>query len=378
MQAGQPSERLLHASVLLMWLIVASRTPIEAIRHQSRPSVSMLVGLSSFVLVYFGTYWGPTSRRPRRQIGMLALQTAAALLAVQAGRAGIESALLVVTAGQAPFLVSRRAAMLWVTLQSVALVALAGAPRGFGVGVLRALPFAGFQVFALGAAHLAQRESRARRDLTRVNAELLATQELLMGSTRAAERLRISRDLHDSMGHHLAVLSLSLEVAAHQADGQAAEHVGRARLIAKDLLGSVREVVATLRHEDGVDLGPALATLVSGISRPRIHLTLPQLFGMSSPLHAQTLFRCVQELITNALRHADAENLWITITRTAAGVGIQARDDGRGVATIVPGGGLMGMSERLGEVGGRLELHAAEGGGFEAIVWFPEVAAGAG
>src|SRR4051794_28325177 len=140
MQAGQPSERLLHASVLLTWLIVAARTPIEAIRHHSRPSFSMLVALTSFVLVYFGTYWGPTSRRPRRQIGMLALQTAAALLAVQASRGGIESALLVVTAGQAPFLVSQRAAMLWVTLQSAALVALAGGTRGFGLGVLRALP----------------------------------------------------------------------------------------------------------------------------------------------------------------------------------------------------------------------------------------------
>ena len=65
--------------------------------------------------------------------------------------------------------------------------------------------------FAMGAAYLQQREVRARLDLGRLNAELLATQRMLADSTRMSERLRISRDLHDTLGHHLIALNLREE-----------------------------------------------------------------------------------------------------------------------------------------------------------------------
>lgn len=96
---------------------------------------------------------------------------------------------------------------------------------------------------------LARSERDAREELARANAELVARQSLLAESSRIAERLRISRDLHDTLGHHLTALSLQLDVAARLASGQAAAHVREAHAITRLLLGDVRDVVSRMRDE---------------------------------------------------------------------------------------------------------------------------------
>src|SRR4030095_14137207 len=106
-----------------------------------------------------------------------------------------------------------------------------------------------------GTGDVAMRETRARQELARVHAELRATQGLLAESVREAERVRISREVHDTLGHHLAALSVNLEVATHLAQGKAAEHVGQAHTLAKRLLADIRNVVGTLREDRAVDLG---------------------------------------------------------------------------------------------------------------------------
>ena len=83
--------------------------------------------------------------------------------------------------------------------------------------------------------------------------------ELLEISSRTTERLRIARDLHDLLGHHLTALSLNLEVASHLATGEANEQIEKSKAITKLLLGDVRDVVSRLRNDEPVDLGAAIA-----------------------------------------------------------------------------------------------------------------------
>ena len=87
----------------------------------------------------------------------------------------------------------------------------------------------GFELFAVSAAHLARSEARARESLARANAELRAAHAMLAENTRMAERLRISRDLHDVIGHNLTSLTVHLDVAKRLAQGDSVEHVRCAR-----------------------------------------------------------------------------------------------------------------------------------------------------
>jgi signal transduction histidine kinase len=90
------------------------------------------------------------------------------------------------------------------------------------------------------------------------------------------------------------------------------------------------------------------------------------------------VFRCVQEILTNTLRHAFARNLWIEVAATGdGGIQVHARDDGQGVAELKPGAGLSGMRERFAQLGGRVELRPGAGRGMELVAWLPSRGAGA-
>ena len=76
------------------------------------------------------------------------------------------------------------------------------------------------------------------------------------------------------------------------------------------------------------------------------------------------MMRTVQEIITNAVRHAGAGNLWITIATDRGLITLHARDDGRGAEHIVRGNGLTGMHERFVERGGHVQFSSGPGDGF--------------
>jgi len=95
--------------------------------------------------------------------------------------------------------------------------------------------FVGFSLFSYIISLVARRQQNAKEELRKLNSELRATQVLLSDSSRINERLRISRELHDLLGHHLTALSMNLEVASHLAEGRAKEHVDRSQTLAQRL-----------------------------------------------------------------------------------------------------------------------------------------------
>ncbi|HVQ27737.1 MAG TPA: sensor histidine kinase, partial [Planctomycetota bacterium] len=194
---------------------------------------------------------------------------------------------------------------------------------------------------------------------------------LLAESSRMSERVRISRELHDLLGHHLTALSLNLEVAGHLTEGKAQEHVRQSLTLARLLLTDVREAVSEMREERGVDLGAALRTLVEGVPALDVRLDLPERLNVEDPELAQVLLRCAQEIITNAVRHAGATRLDLQVEPQANVIMLRARDDGRGSDSPTPGNGLRGMRERLAACGGHLDIITAPGQGFALDVRLP-------
>jgi signal transduction histidine kinase len=281
--------------------------------------------------------------------------------------------LLLVIAGLLPWMLPAAPAVGWLIGQNILLVAVINniPDISFSNAVVTGGLFLGVSLFAFMSGVVALRQHIARDALRKVNSELLATQALLADNTRIAERVRIARELHDLVGHHLTALTLNLEVATHLVDGKALDHVQQAHSLAKLLLADVREVVNDMRVDDKVDLATALRTLVSGVPEPLIHLDLPSELAMTDPRRAQVLLRCAQEMITNSVRHARAKNLWIGLVQDVNGVALTARDDGRGVNNVEAGNGLSGMAERLRQLDGDLKIETSPGAGFSLYAWIP-------
>ncbi len=318
------------------------------------------------------TPWNERPRWPRRlQLAWLAVQSATALVMIVLVCSGHEGAFLVLVAAQLGWFISLRRALLWVAVQAVLMGAILTLRWPLRTTLSLMATYVGFQVLALFSCFLAASEASARGELARANSELRATGELLANTSRLAERERISRDLHDTLGHHLTALSLNLEAANHLARDSTLVQIQRAQSVTKLLLSDVRDVVSALRGEDPTGLAQALRTLVAGVPAPRIHLLIAEDLTINDPMRAHTVLRCVQEIITNAIRHAAAGNLWIELARTDSGIAILARDDGRGAKQVRPGHGLTGMRERLEHVGGTLEIETQPAKGFRVDAWMP-------
>lgn len=215
--------------------------------------------------------------------------------------------------------------------------------------------------FAL--ARMVRQEQRSRARLAASNAELRATQSLLADTVRASERMRIARDLHDAVGHHLTALNLHLDLAVRQSAGQPATALGTARELSQSLLAEVRGVVSAERQESGIKVRQALQLLCAGIPSPAIELAMDSRVDACPPAAAHTLLCCVQEAVTNAVRHAHATLLTIDIQGDSQGLVARIADNGRGNGGALEGNGLAGMRERLAEHGGQLRIGGSGGSG---------------
>lgn len=219
---------------------------------------------------------------------------------------------------------------------------------------------------AFGLGRLAAAEAERRRWFQAMLAEKDSGERLQVEQLRYAERLSMARELHDVMGHHLTALNLHLQLSdallkRHDEAG-AAQAVEKARLGAAGLLAEVRAAVSRERESQRINLEAALRTLAEGIASTQIELSLDPVARDLSPRTAHALLRCVQEAVTNAVRHAGATRVHIALTLVGDGqaaepqVQVRVEDNGRGTRKLREGNGLKGMQERMAELGGAMQV----------------------
>jgi len=219
-----------------------------------------------------------------------------------------------------------------------------------------------FHVFALVATYRFWREQQLRQQTAALNRELIATRELLSQQSRQYERLRISRDLHDLLGHHLTALILQLEVAGHHCEGDAEQRVQQALALAKLLISDLRTAVSELRESDALDLGAAVGKLVEGLPDLEVEVDFNEAPVVNQPVIAQALLRCIQESLTNVLRHSNADSCRIALTNLYNHYFLTVHDNGSDNTDIVAGNGLQGMRERVCGLGGDILWQQQEDG----------------
>ena len=187
------------------------------------------------------------------------------------------------------------------------------------------------------------------------------------------ERLRISRDLHDLLGHTLSLIVLKSEVASRLADRDPAKSLAEVHdieTVARQALTDVREAISGYSQRD---LADELQNARSVLAAADVELTTTT-SGTPLPDQVDGLFGwAVREGVTNIVRHARARTAVITIRREQGTAVLEITDDGPGLDEPMasPGNGLRGLGERVAASGGTVDAGPRTDGGFRLSVRAP-------
>ncbi|NUR85191.1 MAG: sensor histidine kinase [Nonomuraea sp.] len=191
------------------------------------------------------------------------------------------------------------------------------------------------------------------------------------------ERLRIARELHDSLTHSISIIKVQTGVAIHLARKRGQDVPPALLAIQEAGADAMRELRATLdvlrdTSPNALDRLPDLLERARAAGQPAT-LTIG---GEPRPLSAeveQAAYRIVQEALTNVSRHAGHAAATVMLTYESANLVVRVEDDGPGTADGEgsPGVGLIGMRERVTALGGRLEAGPAPAGGFAVRAELP-------
>lgn len=227
-----------------------------------------------------------------------------------------------------------------------------------------------FQLFSLAIGHYAVQASEARNQLVATNAELMATRSLLESSARDRERLRVSRELHDTAGHTLTALKLNLRQLRDQSSGDQHAALEDCLHLSSGLLEDIRALVGNMREHDPLDLRQALCELTRPFAQPSFTINVASDVAINDLSVAENLLAVAREMITNVVRHANATQCVITVHRDEKEVRLTVTDDGVGTQGLREGFGIKGMRERLDRPGARLEIAENSPSGTSAsAVW---------
>lgn len=305
------------------------------------------------------------------QWSLLCLQLAAVVVMTMIVPWAGMSEFLIIIAWQVAMVTTPARALGWVAFQT--LVIMGALAQNLSLDLCWVVgESVALQLLLVFTAQALRREAQTALTLSQANRELCAAQAIIANRARDAERLRISRELHDAWGHELTALGLQLEIASKVNEpGRANDHVMQAQGLARALLAKVRDVVAALRDAERCELRDALEAIAQSVPMPAVHVDISPNVRLG-PDQTHALIRCAQEVVTNAVKHSEASNLWLQVTPDRDGVRLIARNDGsaRPVASS-PGSGLVGMRERLEHLGGTLAVQTGIDPGFTVDAWLP-------
>jgi signal transduction histidine kinase len=192
-----------------------------------------------------------------------------------------------------------------------------------------------------------------------------------------AARRRIAGDLHDGVAQSLAHIRMELELLARHADAPDAEEVARLARVAGSALEDLRATIGGLRRPLDGDLPALIARHLDEVRSPTgPHLAFEgTTTAVLDPERTEDVLRIVQEAVSNALRHARAAFVDVSLVEEAGQLVLRVQDDGVGLRapTVRPGTGvgLRSMRERADRLGGELDVREIPGGGTAALLRCP-------
>ena len=248
---------------------------------------------------------------------------------------------------------------------------------GFDNVGVSAVLFWTFNLFALVMVSTTIKEKKSREMVERINRELVSTQHLLNQAAEQAERLRIARNIHDLLGHHLTALTINLQVAGRQTDTlqvdaaseenkqKVKESIEQCHGLSKLLLSDVREAVSDIRDKSSIELKSAISAISERLPNLKVEVEYANDVQIEDVNTADVVIRCIQESFTNSLKHSKATQIQVKFKQESNRVTIEIQDNGNAIVTkagtrgrksnikvntdkeIVSGNGLTGILERV-------------------------------
>lgn len=218
-----------------------------------------------------------------------------------------------------------------------------------------------------------QRSAYTRLILERADA-LRRERDQVAALAAATERTRLARELHDVISHGVSLMVLQAEAAAEVISVDPTRSAAGLDAIAdagRRAIADLRHMLGLLTESETADLPRELdlTALATGLRQTGLAVELEEV-GSSEDLPEpirSTIYRVVQESLTNVVKHAQATSVRVAVKHETTGTTIDVTDDGTGrSSTTAPGSrrGLTGMSQRVTDLGGSFKAGALAGGGF--------------
>lgn len=299
--------------------------------------------------------------------------------------------LFVLVISQSYFMFDTREAVYWTFGLLVVIAVMLLMSSDVTSSLFSAVLYAGVTIFLATTMLALKREQESRaiterllRELEDANTQLREYAARVQELAVAEERTRLAREIHDSLGHHLTVLSVQLQAAGKLVErdpARAVQEIENARNVVSVALRDVRQSVGALRDNSATELRPAqaLPELVKNFGaatgiETKYHAENFSAADALAPAQAFTIYRAVQEGLTNAQKHGQPGHIDVTVENEKSLLRVVVRDDGAAqpqTETHGSGFGLMGLRERVQLLGGTLNAAPCSDGGFELRVELP-------
>lgn len=314
----------LYIAYLILWLFLVSETVYE---HDATIRLSVLGILFCIVIAIYFTV--PMS---------------------------FNSILMGIIGGALPYYFTIKRSLIIGTVASFPLLFVYQFYWGQSFVFLSAALFWTFNMFAIIMVNATVNERLAKEQAEASNRELISTQALLKEASKQSERVRIARNIHDLLGHHLTALTINLQVASLKTDGEVKQNIDQCHQLAKLLLSDVREAVSDIRDKGHVDLRSAIEAMTKQVSSVNIDVNFSETLSIDDIEIADTIMKCIQESITNTIKHGRGRQIDISVLQQQQSIKLHIQSDGKMPKQLILGNGLKGMSERIELLKGKINF----------------------
>ncbi|MFC3121295.1 sensor histidine kinase [Agaribacter flavus] len=345
---------------ILTWLAVSGSSVFLLIEHHTIPAIQLfgIIALYVFYLLVWIVFTTEENLvKNKRMSGFgLALLFVTVIAIYFLVPFTYNSILMGLICGILPFFVSFKVGLIVVALWSTPLYLIYTYYWQFNNVVISAILFWSFNLFSFIMINALKKEKQAKEQAERASRELISTQTLLKQAVEQGERLRIARNIHDLLGHHLTALSIHLQVASRKTSGSVKDNIDQCHQLSKLLLSDVRDAVSDIREKSKVDLETTIDMIKSHLPSLDIQASVDNNVVLDNIEIADCLIKCIQESITNTLKHAKATKMQVTLSQDNDSVKMQISNDGYLPKTITLGNGLRGMQERVLNLNGEINF----------------------